>query len=307
MSLSLACPCGSRFEVEETFAGREVSCPECGRPVRAPARSRGAVRTSDLAIGSVIVALVGAFTVVGTLVAVALGAAALVQISRNRDRVAGTGYAIFGILAGLALTALSLLAYSTGELFGVGDQIRAQAMAGKLEDDKELQLDRPKDGFRITRPSHKWKTARPELMREMDNDNQLLLVSTSLDAFVDVYKDDRARGHTLQSYLDQLLEHYRSEVDTPGKSRRGGGLARMTDFKVREKRALPPEKGVARTEAVVELRIYNQPFVYILRVLEAKDGRFFVLRGWTSRKRFAREEAEIRQVMDSFEVIEEEA
>src|SRR5579872_4982561 len=103
MALSLTCDCGARFEVEDTLAGQEVSCPECQQPLKAPALQALPVQTSALAIASAVLALAGAFTVVGTLAAVGLGIAALVSIARHRDRLAGSGLALFGILAGAAL------------------------------------------------------------------------------------------------------------------------------------------------------------------------------------------------------------
>src|SRR5205085_2801140 len=78
------------------------------------------VRTSALALCSAVLALATAFTVVGTLAAVGLGIAALVSIGRQRDKLAGHGLAVFGIVAGAALTALTLLALTTSELFGLG-------------------------------------------------------------------------------------------------------------------------------------------------------------------------------------------
>src|SRR5262245_25176560 len=108
MSLSLRCSCGAAFEVETAFAGREVACPECQRSLRVPASERTPRRTSGLAIASVILAVAGAFTVLGTVIAVLLGLVALVGIARHRERLAGTGYAIFGIVWGVIFTGVSL-------------------------------------------------------------------------------------------------------------------------------------------------------------------------------------------------------
>src|SRR5579872_6625985 len=110
MALSLTCDCGARFEVEDTLAGQEVSCPECQQPLKAPALQGLPVRTSALAIASAVLALAGAFTVVGTVAAVVLGVAAQVSIRRHRERLAGYWLASFGIFAGVNLTVLMLLA-----------------------------------------------------------------------------------------------------------------------------------------------------------------------------------------------------
>src|SRR5262245_61562674 len=98
MALSLTCSCSAHFEVEDTLAGQVVVCPECQASLKAPTLDRKPLRTSGLALASVILALIGAFTILFTLLAVLLGVAALVSISRNRERLAGSGYAVFGIV-----------------------------------------------------------------------------------------------------------------------------------------------------------------------------------------------------------------
>src|SRR6516164_3561812 len=104
MALSLSCSCGARFEVDETFAGQVVGCPECHRSLKTPALVQGPLYTNGFAVASAVLALVGAFTIVLTAVAVMLGSVALVDIARNRGRSAGFGYALFGVLCGLVFT-----------------------------------------------------------------------------------------------------------------------------------------------------------------------------------------------------------
>src|SRR5439155_9402900 len=118
MSLALSCACGARFEVEETFAGQEISCPDCHQPMAVPSRRRQPVRTSGLAVASVVLSLVGAFTLVLTLLAALLGGVALLSIRRNGDRITGAVYAVFGMVAGLVFSGLFLVAIFLPELFG---------------------------------------------------------------------------------------------------------------------------------------------------------------------------------------------
>ena len=84
MALTLSCSCGATFDVEDTFAGQTVSCPECHASLKAPVLRRGPLRTSGLAVASTVLALVGAFTLVGTLAAVLCGLAALVWARQER-------------------------------------------------------------------------------------------------------------------------------------------------------------------------------------------------------------------------------
>src|SRR5271154_1100276 len=106
MSLSLDCACGARFEVEDTFAGQAVSCPECQQQVQAPSGPAVPLRTSGYAVASIVAALVGAFTGIGTVVAIILALIAFADISRRRQQVTGTGYALFGLICGVLFTVL---------------------------------------------------------------------------------------------------------------------------------------------------------------------------------------------------------
>jgi len=131
MALSLVCVCGARFEVEDTYAGQAVACPECQQPVAAAAPPARPVRTSGFALASVVLALVLAFTGVGTVLAVLLGVIGLVHIRRCREQVTGTGYALLGIGLGTVFTALFLVA-----LFSdlVGLWIMREGMMGSQVD-----------------------------------------------------------------------------------------------------------------------------------------------------------------------------
>src|SRR5262245_30616347 len=104
MAILLTCDCGARFEVEELLAGQEVSCPECQHALQVPARPTPP-RTNLLALASVVLCLLGAFTILGTLAAAVLGVLAIVQINRDREHLTGTGFALFGIIGGLGFTA----------------------------------------------------------------------------------------------------------------------------------------------------------------------------------------------------------
>src|SRR5690242_9125914 len=112
MALSLSCPCGSTFEVDDTFAGQTVSCPECQASVKVPALRLGPPRTSGLAVASLVLALVGAFTLVGTVAAVLCGLGALIHVGRSGGRLAGASFAVLGMILGVLFTGLTLFAYS---------------------------------------------------------------------------------------------------------------------------------------------------------------------------------------------------
>jgi len=65
------------------------------------------------------VALLGAFTILGTLAAIVLGWLGLRAIKESPDKLAGRNYALAGIVLGAVLTLFTLYAVTFGELFGL--------------------------------------------------------------------------------------------------------------------------------------------------------------------------------------------
>ena len=103
MTISLTCACGVRLEIDESFAGQTINCPDCQRAIVAPKPEPEGLRTSGFALGSLTLGLVGAFTVIGTLLAVVLGLLGLQSIRRAPERVTGRGFALAGIGLGVGL------------------------------------------------------------------------------------------------------------------------------------------------------------------------------------------------------------
>jgi hypothetical protein len=295
MSLTLTCQCGTRFEVDETFGGHEVTCPQCQAPVKAPAPTRVPVHTSDWAIASLVLALVGAFTVVGTASAIVLGIIAIVRIQRNRERQAGMGYAVTGIVLGAVFTGLTLLAITTGEVFGIGEQIRERQLAGRLRDDPDLEVEQ--GDFHITRVSHDWAVAKPELKRELQSETDLLLVHKRRDAYLDV-EAVGLKFMSAESFADQLLEQYRKQ----GRESSNTLLPKLSEVKLRDKTILPSKNGEQRVEMLVGVHVLGQPWNFLVRVVMEENGRTYVISGRAHVHTFKKVEDDMRRMMDSFGV-----
>ena len=211
MALSLTCDCGARFDVDEALAGQSVTCPECQAAVKAPSAQRPVVRTSGFALASFLLAIVGAFTVVGTAAAVVLGLLAVFFILRDRERQAGLGFAVCGIVLGVVFTGLTLWCFSTGELFGLGSAMRRNQMADQLDPiDPKAPLEIAENGFRLTRPSFKWQRAKKDFQYLMvqpllRSEAVLLLVQPDLYAFLDVEVEaDGRTGESMDDYLSLI-------------------------------------------------------------------------------------------------------
>src|SRR5437588_796814 len=124
MTLAIDCTCGAHLEIDGKFAGQTIQCPDCQQPLQVPASAGESVRTSGFALGSFILALVGAFTVIGTVIAIILGVLGLRAIAKNPARLSGNGYALAGIVLGVLFTALGLFVYARVEVFGLDRLLR---------------------------------------------------------------------------------------------------------------------------------------------------------------------------------------
>ncbi len=302
MALSLSCTCGARFEVEETLAGQTVGCPECQASVAAPAITRQRPRTSGYALASSVLALVLAFTLVGTVVAVVLGFIGLVSIQRHRGQLAGTGYAVFGIVGGLLFTGVSALAFFKGELLGAGELVRSGFMGGEVERGGPLEVKRPADGYAITRPSTKWAVAKPELAQKLaDNRNNLMLVNLARDAYLDVGVEALAFPD-FDAYRESVRGRFQeNRVQADGEFR-----PRLSGLRVRHDKRLADKDGAERGEILLDVKVGGANLTFLVRMVHPRGSdNVYLIRAWTARRTFAELEPEIRRALDSFRLLAE--
>lgn len=323
MPLSLTCDCGARFEVEDALAGQTVSCPECQEPLKAPSAKRPTLRTSGFALASFLLAVVGAFTVVGTIAAVVLGLIAVVVIWRDRERVAGLGFAAFGIGLGLIFTTLTLWALTTGELFGLGSGMRRLQVADQLEPvDPKAPLEIKEDGFSLTRPSFKWARAKKDFSYLLidpllSKDAVLLLVQPDLDAYADVRVE---AGGRIASFEEELVNRLRQNSARPASVKnppnnppnvRGGDdeeepqLLRVTDVVVVDRKNNLPVDGTGAEQAeerTVKLNLQGKGWTLVARAYRARGGKLYVVRAFTETAHYARVKEELERLLDSFKI-----
>jgi hypothetical protein len=292
MALSLSCPCGAAFEVEDTFAGQGIACPDCGAALRVPLPRPPQLRTSGFAVASVVLALVGAFTVVGTAVAAVLGAVALASIARHRDRLSGAGFAVLGIVLGVGLTAVTGFAFSRGEVF---DRLREQAAAGQVDRTGPMEVVRPRDGYAITRPSPAWGVATAEYAQALDAGDDLVLANPARSAFIEVSVQSAGR-QTLDQFRESFLGGYRAAAP--------GQRARFTDFSLRETKRLPPLDGAEVMEVVFDVKLLGQSLTYQARLVKPRAGAtVYAVVAWAHKRRLEQIEPEVRRGLDSFRLL----
>jgi hypothetical protein len=300
MTLSLTCSCGARLEIDAKFACQAIRCPDCDKSLQAPALERRPRRTSGLALASFLLALVGAFTVVGTLLAVGLGALALVDLKRRRDRLSGRAYALAGIVLGVVFTGISLFAYVNFELFGLDSLMREPQWAGKLDYSGPLEVIRSKEGFALARPSEKWGVYEPHNWARTD----LLLVNVAEDGYVICWPDRVAPDWPLEGCRKKAVEEFRDGdlVNGPSRTRLTLPTGR---FEVAAVKHLPTVNDTEAVEMLIHKSAGNQRRTYLVRVIKKHGAsQMYLVAAGTSRQRFGHLESHLRKALESFRLVD---
>jgi hypothetical protein len=198
----ITCDCGACFEVAEAQPGQEVTCPECQHVIKVRTASRPPVRTSGLALASAVLALVGAFTLIGSAAAVVLGLFGLLHVLRQRERYAGVGLALFGILAGSLFTGVTVAVLRSPAVAALFSRARERSLASQYDTtvstEDEVRFANGKCA--ITRPSEGWGRIRNNRADEpaiwaVQEKRDIVLLNAQRHAYID------AREHTLNSAL----------------------------------------------------------------------------------------------------------
>ncbi|MHB1424449.1 MAG: DUF4190 domain-containing protein [Gemmataceae bacterium] len=305
----LTCACGARFEVDESLAGQEVLCPECQQPLQAPAAARLPRVTSGWALASVLLALIGAFTVLGTVVAVLLGIVALVSIARHRDRVTGAGFAVCGICLGVLFTVLTVVALNAGDIFGLETWMRERTLAQKIDTSGPIEVVQALKGFAITRPTEKWGQV-PDMdsgdpaVGDFQNDLDLLLAQLARRAFVDVRALPVGAFRTLDQCQVEILAEFETQRprnpfddDDDDDFRPGVRVRRLSE------RRLESKDGMEGREVEVEVRCGGKPWLFLIRLYRRGNGQVYVVRAYVPKRRCAEVRGELETALDSFRIL----
>lgn len=184
MSISLICSCGARLEIDAKFAGQTIACPDCHKPLTAQPPPPPPTRTSGLALASLLMAIIGAFTVVGTVAAVVVGAIAYRRIPKQPG-VGGREIAKAGMILGGVLTVAALAAYSSGVVLGLDGLMRQYVWAGKLKLPEELTVVKESSSrtYSLQRPTPRWGVL-DQLPSSARGGEHAMLVEPRADAYI---------------------------------------------------------------------------------------------------------------------------
>jgi hypothetical protein len=301
MAISVTCSCGARLEIDDKFAGKAIPCPDCQRPLNTHVQVEApqVLAVSGLAITSLVLALVGSFTIVGSLAAVGVGYLGLRQIARAPDRIGGLNFARAGMILGGACTLAMLAALMSSSAFGIDSLLREFRHAAELDYKTELggqliikQSNRDHD-FVIQRPSSAWGS----LKAKGEARDLLTLVNLREDAQLAVLPlvaEDEA------SALDKAVECFRQ-------SDLFRNLSKPSDARAQSPE--PEARKVADSkDLTLDVRLGGYERTVLLRVVKIqKGGDIFLLVAGARKGRFAGLVEEFRRSFDSFKVQEEKA
>jgi hypothetical protein len=225
MPIAVTCQCGSKLEIDEKFLGKQILCPDCQRPLptQAPATPPPLElpdhrRVSGLALLSLNLALVGAFTIVGTVAAIVVGVFALKHIADKPTKMEGVNYARAGIGLGAIFTFLTLAMLITPTVFGLDSFLREMAFAGRVEYPIGATVE-SKHAIRVnvmlTRPSNRWAVYLSPIVPTNNFDTtDLIMVNVGEDAFI-AYQNVNFDGGVddAEEKIKRVLDKfYRSEL-----------------------------------------------------------------------------------------------
>ncbi len=298
MPLSIVCECGSRLEIDDAFAGKEISCPDCNRSLTP--KSAGPdlpPRVSGWAIVGFALSLAGAFTLVGSLAGAAVGWVAQRRIRASGGAVGGEPLARAAIVLGGFFTLLTLGAMLSGEIFGLDALLREFHWADKLDYPAELnvKISGKEADFMVDRPSFRWgvrKTAPTTGETDL-----LILVQPGEDAYLACQAVELDGGEQPEGLRARGLQRFhKSELVSMLGRLHGRALDR--EGEVRDTKRINNDT----EEFTVDLRLGGIDRTFLIRVTKAGAQNLVVLVGAARKSRFDRVQGEFRKAFDTFQV-----
>jgi hypothetical protein len=301
MTLAIDCTCGAHLEIDGKFAGQTIQCPDCQQPLQVPTAPAESPRTSGLALASLILALVGALTVIGTILAIVAGVLGLRAISKNPARLRGNGYALAGIILGVLFTALGLFAYGRVEVFGLDRLLREPQWAGKLEygDASEVTT---QTGLSLPRPSRKWGRFLEQSEGLFVQDGSVILVNVRDDAHAIALSFGKNVDipDNLEAYREQGLRQFvRSKLVSL--LTRGRNNPVVSAPQVVSTTRLAGDAGREPQEVVFDIHVGKHERTFVMRIIPGADGLNVVAAG-ARKNRFAGMETELKDIVNKFRV-----
>jgi hypothetical protein len=318
MSLSLICTCGARLEIDDKFAGKVVTCPDCQRPLETTPPSAKAARTSGFALAGLALGIIGAFTLIGPILAIVCGVIGLRHIARSPTEVGGRRFALAAIILGGVFLLLGVGGHLSPEILGIDGLFREIEWAKKLNYSSEAQetaQESPNNQYKFTieRPNGSWAvlshTGVPVAAASEDESvkTALVLVQPWDEAFISCATlPSWDPKESAEDMLERAVAAFlKSEVILVQGQFPATKSPRLTPT-VRGSKVRPSPKSVVDQETLIDVNLGGYPRTFLLRVLKVQ-GQFKIhmVAAGTRSSRFSRLEPELRGAIDSFRVEEQ--
>lgn len=308
MSIAMTCDCGARYEVEDLFAGQEVHCPECQHAARAPLVKDAPRRVSLLALYSLVVAVVGAFTLVGSAVAALLALISLARMRTGSGRRGGEVYAVAAlVVAAVGAAATVGILYSPAASRLIGWQRRG-GLASRVDTGGPPQVGSRDNACVLSRPPGWGRLLEDRGLDPsidfLQTNRDVILAGPTGEAYIDIRREPGIPGE-LGEYRDRLALEL--QTSPPAEEEDENPMNRRPEdmFRFRVDKALPDIDGYAGHEWIAYLPRGKQTWIWMLRVYRKRAGGedkarpVYILRGYAPAKRFQAVEPDLRKALDS--------
>jgi hypothetical protein len=315
MPIALTCDCGARFELDDSLAGRDWPCPDCGTSVRAPAKANVPPRFTWLALLAAALGLMGAFTIIGSAAAAIVALVALVVLWRDKEKVAGAQLALYVAIAGGVLTLITLGIWWRPWLVPVAAWLRETSLAGQLDLRGPTEVKGPDGAYSLSRPSKDWVRATrgrvgDPVVGDLQKGRDLVLVHLGDRAYADVSRLTGQGGLPWGELFSQIENDMTPEANDPtdptgeGRNTRAKTVSPVGPGSLEGRSIEAPEGHVGR-EYVIELKRGSLRWKFIVRAYKTQrgvaSGPVLLVRAYCPEAAFTRLEEEMRKVLDSIQ------
>jgi hypothetical protein len=303
MPISVTCECGSHLEIDEKFLGKEIPCPDCQRPLPTSAPPKPPPldlpenrHTSALAVMSLAVGLVGMFTFVGSLIAVALGLFALRAINRS-NKLEGLKLARAGIVVGgIGIFATLVVLITPLGLDAIYRELALEFLGRKSYSDRGVLEGPNNEDYAIKRPSAgRWATFQVQSSNnfQASTTDDLIAVNVSADAFMACQHFPHVLDDDEETTQSKVLARLR-------KSELVNLLGRLNGKEAPDPIIVAQKKVGDVLEMIVDMRLggIDRRFLILYKATKNPRMNFFV--GCARTSRFERVEEQFREAFTGF-------
>jgi len=318
----LTCECGAHFETDD-LSVQEILCPQCQQLLSLLTHAVPARRTCLFSLFSLVLALVGFFTLIGSVLALLCGLTALVSIARRPRQLQGIASALVGIALATAGLGTTWYFLRNAAADRVGAWLREQLLA-PLIDHQAVWPAKTNDGkCLLSRPSPHWARLRGNrgmdaAVAQLQHNREVLLVHLHHRLFADLSTaigTSPGEGQFFEAGELAGLHLVRPSLVQDPSNEAFGWIGRFgrdgePPFEPpvpQSHRKLPALENYSGREWLFDLPLGGQPWRVLVQFYHLSGRRpqqtVYVARVYAPLPLFVRYESELRQVLASLQFV----